>query len=96
MNPGNLIAGANTAGNMGSELCHENEAPFPQWLANFFVWSFCAPGGKVLDPFCGSGTTIAAAEASGRLGYGVDIRESQVELSMRRIKASCGVDVDVD
>ena len=48
-------------GCMGDRLAHENEAPFSQALAGFFVRSFCPPGGTVLDPFSGSGTTAAVA-----------------------------------
>lgn len=46
---------------MGSDLAHDNEAPFPETLTDFFVESFCPPGGTVLDIFCGSGTTLASA-----------------------------------
>ncbi len=70
---------------MGSSLAHENEAPFPEKLAEFFIKSFCAPGSIVLDPFIGSGTTAAVAERFGRRWIGIDIRQSQVELSRKRI-----------
>ena len=84
-NPGNVISGSVGGGKMGHPLAHENEAPFPQWLAEFFVKSFCPPGGWVLDPFFGSGTTGAVAHGTGREWVGIDIRQSQVELSRRRI-----------
>lgn len=70
---------------MGSNLAHENEAPFPEALARFFTLSFCPPGGLVIDPFSGSGTTIAVAVAEGRRGLACDIRESQVQLTRRRL-----------
>lgn len=70
---------------MGSKLAHENEAPFPEKLAEFFIKSFCPPGGTVLDPFCGSGTVAAVAERLGRNSIGYDIRESQIELTKRRL-----------
>ena len=85
-NPGNVIHCVVGGGVMGSKLCHENEAPFPESLAEFFIRSFCPPGGTVLDPFCGSGTTLAVAEKHGRKWIGIDVRESQVDLSTRRIK----------
>lgn len=84
-NPGNVIECIVGGGRMGSPLAHENEAPFPEKLAEFFVRSFCPPGGTVLDPFSGSGTTIAVAAKHGRKGIGIDIRESQIELAKRRI-----------
>lgn len=84
-NPGNVIHCKVGGGVMGSWLCHENEAPFPESLAEFFIRSFCPAGGIVLDPFCGSGTTMAVAEKLGRRWIGMDIRDSQVALSHRRI-----------
>jgi len=84
-NPGNVIHLKVGGGVMGSRLCHENEAPFPESLAEFFVRSFCPPGGTVLDPFCGSGTTLAVAKMHGRHAIGIDVRESQVRLSERRL-----------
>jgi len=84
-NPGNVISGKVGGGHMGSPLAHENEAPFPEWLAERFILSFCPPGGTVLDPMCGSGTTLAVAQRLGRNAIGIDIRESQVELTRRRL-----------
>jgi len=85
VNPGNVIECTAGGGTMGSKLCHDNEAPFPEKLAELFVRSFCPVGGTVLDPFCGSGTTLAVAKQYGRHGIGIDIRESQVRLTKRRI-----------
>ena len=69
---------------MGHKLCHENEAPFPEKLAEWFVRSWCPPGGTIYDPFSGSGTTVAAAVKLGHNGIGSDIRRSQILLSSRR------------
>ena len=71
-------------GLMGDEICHENEAPFPERLAEFFVRSCCPEGGWCLDPFSGSGTTAAVCQQWGRNCIGVDLRESQTELGRRR------------
>lgn len=84
-NPGSLIKGIKVGGGrMGHKLAHVNEAPFPQKLAEWFIRSHCQPGGIVLDPFSGSGTTVAAAVALGRQGIGLDIRLNQCELGRRR------------
>ncbi len=80
-------------GLMGSKLAHENEAPFPEKLPEFFIKSFCRPDGVVCDPFCGSGTTMAAAIKNGRKFVGIDARASQVELSGRRIGEAKSVTV---
>lgn len=86
-NPGNIIdCGPGGGGHIGDELAHENEAPFPESLVEFFIRSFCPPGGCVLDPFCGSGTTAAVALRLGRSSVAIDVRESQVELTRRRLE----------
>ena len=88
-NPGNVIdCGAVGGGRLGDPLAHENEAPFPEQLAEFFVRSFCPPGGLVLDPFSGSGTTAAVAVRCGRRALGCDLRQSQVNLARRRLAES--------
>ena len=84
-NPGNLIRCKVGGGVMGDRLCHANEAPFPERLAEFFIRSFCPPGGTVLDPFAGSGTTAAVAKRWGRDAIAVDIRHSQIRLARRRV-----------
>lgn len=81
----NVFAGNVGKGHMGSDLAHENEAPFPQWLAEAWLEIFCPPGGHVLDPFCGSGTTLAAAKKLGMSATGIDLRGSQAGLSIRRL-----------
>jgi site-specific DNA-methyltransferase (adenine-specific) len=85
-NPGNLIKINVGGGHLGSDMAHENEAPFPETLAEWFIASLCPPGGTALDPFSGSGTTVAVAERLGRQGIGLDIRASQAELSKRRVE----------
>lgn len=85
-NPGNLVSLKVGGGHMGSPLAHENEAPFPEKLAAWFILSCCPPDGIVLDPFCGSGTTLRVAKDCGRQGIGIDIRESQCELTARRLE----------
>jgi hypothetical protein len=84
-NPGNVIKCNVGGGQLGDKRAHRNEAPFPLKLAEFFVRSFCAPNGLVVDPFAGSGTTGHAAKKWGRRFAGCDIRESQVDLCRRRL-----------
>ncbi len=85
-NPGNVIKCNVGGGALGSPLAHENEAPFPELLAERFIKSFCPPGGIVCDPFCGSGTSLAVAYKHTRHWLGIDVRQSQVDLSKKRIQ----------
>jgi DNA modification methylase len=73
-------------GHMGSKLAHETEAPFPERLAEHFIKSCSGRGDLILDPFCGSGTTLKVAELLGRRAVGVDWRPSQVKLSILRLE----------
>jgi len=84
-NPGNVISGLVGSGGMGWRDATRNEAPFPEWLAEFFIKSFCPVGGLVLDPFSGSGTTVSMAVKHGRSGVGIDARQSQVWLGETRL-----------
>lgn len=85
-NPGNVLKFNVGGGQMGHVIAHRNEAPFPLGLAEFFVKSFCPPNGVVCDPFSGSGTTAHAAIENGRRFVGCDIRQSQVDLTKRRLR----------
>lgn len=85
-NPGNLVAGITTGGGkLGSTIAHENEAPFPERLAEWFIKGWCKPGGIVLDCFSGSGTTAVTASRMGRIGIGMDLRFNQCQLGLRRL-----------
>jgi site-specific DNA-methyltransferase (adenine-specific) len=44
------------------------------------------PGDVVLDPFCGSGTTLVAAKLTGRNSIGIDTSNDAVELTEARLE----------
>lgn len=48
-------------------------APYPDELVERCLTIGCAPGGVVLDPFCGSGTTLRVARKLGHPAIGVDL-----------------------
>lgn len=48
-------------------------------------------GDAVLDPFCGSGTTLIEAQRLGRHGFGVELQESVAAASRKRIAEERGV-----
>ena len=54
------------------------------------------PGDIVLDPFCGCGTTIHAAQKTGRTWIGIDVTHLAISLIERRLKnAFSGIAFDV-
>jgi hypothetical protein len=48
--------------------------------------------GIVLDAFIGSGTTLIAAEKTGRRGYGIEIDPAYCDVAVRRLRAVCGLE----
>lgn len=72
-------------GHMGHPLAHKNEAPFPVELATDYLKCFCPPGGRVLDPFVGSGTTMQAALELGMTATGIDLRPDQIKITRERL-----------
>ena len=50
------------------------------------------PGDVVLDPFCGCGTTIAAAQKLGRRWIGIDITHLSIALMKNRLKSGFGLE----
>lgn len=62
----------------------EHPATFPESLANDHILSWSNPNDTVLDPMCGSGTTVKMAKELGRIGIGFDISEEYVRLAVKR------------
>lgn len=65
----------------------EHPAPFPYELAYRLVRMFSFVGDTVLDPFCGTGTTLLAAAHTGRHGIGVELDPGYYHLAARRLSA---------
>ncbi len=64
----------------------EHPAPFPYELAYRLVRMFSFHGDTVLDPFCGTGTTMVAALRTGRNSIGVDVDAQYCRMAARRLK----------
>lgn len=60
-------------------------APFPLELPRRCVKLFSYVDDVVLDPFCGSGTTLLAAVNNNRKGIGIDVDKKYCELARTRI-----------
>ena len=65
----------------------QHPAPFPLELATRLARMFSFTGDTVLDPFCGSGTTMVAALRTGRNSIGVEIDPEYCRMTARHLKA---------
>ena len=57
----------------------------PLQLMRRLILATTRRGDVVLDPFLGSGTTLAAARALGRLGVGIEQKAEYVDIARERI-----------
>lgn len=57
----------------------KHPAMMPRWLARDLIFSFSNPGDTVLDPFCGSGTTVIEAMKLGRKYCGIEMNQKYVD-----------------
>lgn len=60
-------------------------AVFPERLVETCLQASCPPGGVVLDPFLGSGTTALVAKRLGRQWIGIDCNAEYCALAERRL-----------
>lgn len=60
-------------------------ATFPERLIEPCILAGSRPGGIVLDPFIGSGTTAVVAERYGREFIGIDLNPEYIEIAKKRI-----------
>lgn len=59
-------------------------APYPEDLCRIPILSTCPRDGVVLDPFCGTGTTMLVAFKLGRKSVGIDIVPEYLEVAEER------------
>lgn len=70
----------------GKHNLHPAEKPLEAMQQ--LLGALCPPGGLVLDPFAGSGTTLRAAQLTGRRAVGIEIEEERCEQIARRCSQS--------
>ena len=63
----------------------DHPSPKPLGLMETLIDVVTPTGGVVLDPFAGSGTTLAAAAAGGRRAIGIEAIEAHCETTARRL-----------
>jgi len=60
-------------------------AVYPEDLCTRPILATCPPGGTVIDPFVGSGTTLVSALRLHRRGIGIDLSSKYLEFTAKRI-----------
>jgi DNA modification methylase len=66
--------------------------PKPLALVSDAILDCSKRGGIVLDAFAGSGTTLLAAEKTGRLGYGIELDLHYADLIIKRFEEVYGLE----
>lgn len=67
-----------------NQLTHPNEKPVE--LLETLIQAITRPGDLILDPFAGSGSTLAAAERTGRQYIGVELDDDYFELARQHVR----------
>ena len=78
------MPGANRPGSSAHEMLGEHATPKPVELCVDAILDVTLPGEAVLDPFLGSGTTLIAAEKTGRSCYGIELEPGFVDVTILR------------
>ena len=71
--------------NPDGKRCHPTQKPISlmKWCLNFR-----GEPQTILDPFCGSGSSLVAAKLQGKKGIGIEISEHYAELAANRLRQS--------
>lgn len=87
-----VISGAANTGNQFSKI---HRAVFPLYLPTEIMNRISDEGDIVLDPFLGVGTSLIAAEDTGRICYGVEMEPLYCDACVERYIKRIGSDEDV-
>ena len=63
-------------------------APYPADLCRIPILTTCPEGGIVIDPFCGTGTTMCVAFENNRRSIGIDISQAYLAHAKERVSAN--------
>ncbi len=84
--------GANRPGSSAAQALKHHPTPKPVEMVEDALFDVTRRGELVLDPFMGSGTTLLAAEQSGRIAVGIELDPAYVDVCGRRWQEMTGED----
>jgi len=82
--PDSVIRIMRQKGKIGQDIDHP--AVFPVALPEHILLAYTNAGELVYEPFCGSGTTMLAAERTGRMCRSVEIAPAYVDVTIKRFQ----------
>jgi DNA modification methylase len=74
----------------------KHPAMFPVAFPAAYIAACCSDGGNVYEPFCGSGTTLIAAEQLGRKCYGMEISPAYCDVIVKRWETLTGKQAELE
>lgn len=89
-------AGANVFRKGRMQDLAEHSTVKPKKLLVDAILDCSKPGGLVLDCFAGSGSTLVAAEITGRRGYGIELDPQYADVILRRVAEATGKESTLD
>lgn len=84
-------AGMSSFGKDRNATLAGHPTPKPLALVSDAILDCSKRGGLILDAFAGSGTTLLAAEKTGRRGYGIELDAHYVDLTIKRFEEVYGL-----
>lgn len=93
LNGTDRVIGGESTGVMQTDADNDNPHPTKRHLhhMSWLVRKFSRPGELILDPFCGSGTTLVAAKRAGRMYCGVETNPTFANYSLVRLDEAAGL-----
>jgi site-specific DNA-methyltransferase (adenine-specific) len=79
-------SGAGDVWEVVQETNNKHPAPFPVGLPLRAIET--TPARTILDPYCGSGTTLLAAKMAGRRAIGIELEERYCRMAVERLRQS--------
>jgi DNA modification methylase len=79
-----------------NDQADKHRAVFPVELPAWFIQTLCKEARSVVDPFCGTGTTLIAAEQLGRKCYGMEISPAYCDVIVKRWETLTGKKAELE